>query len=66
VALIVFAGRGATTPRGAFNTGLLVLAGGLLQSGFCLAFWPMRRWDPEHRAVGQVYLDLAKEVDPDS
>ena len=66
VALIVFAGRGATTPRGALNTGLLVLAGGLLQSGFCLAFWPLRRWDPERRAVGHVYLELAKEVDPDS
>jgi uncharacterized membrane protein YccC len=66
VALIVFAGRGATTPRGALNTGLLVLAGGLLQSGFCLAFWPLRRGDPERRAVGRVYLELANEVDPDS
>jgi uncharacterized membrane protein YccC len=66
VTLIVFAGRGATTARGALNTGLLVLAGGLLQSVFCLAFWPMRRYAPERRAVGHVYLDLAKEVDPDS
>jgi len=67
VALIVFAGRGAAaTPRAALNTGLLVLAGGLLQSAFCLAFWPVRRWDPERRAVGHVFLDLAKEVDPDT
>jgi uncharacterized membrane protein YccC len=66
VALIVFAGRGATTPRGALNTGLLVLAGGLLQSAFCLAFWPLRRYDPERRALGHVYLGLAREVDPDS
>jgi uncharacterized membrane protein YccC len=65
VALIVFAGRGATTPRGALNTGLLVLSGGLLQSAFCLAFWPLRRYDPERRALGHVYLVLAKEVDPD-
>jgi len=66
VALVVFAGRGATTPRGALNTGLLVLAGGLLQSSFCLAFWPVRRYDPERRAVGNVFASLAKEVDPDS
>jgi hypothetical protein len=66
VALVVFAGRGAATPLGALKTGLLVLAGGLLQSAFCLAFWPVRRYDPERRAVGHVYLDLAKEVDPDS
>ena len=65
VALVVFAGRGAGTPRGALNTGLLVLAGGLLQSAFCLAFWPLRRYDPERRALGHVYLALAKEVDPD-
>jgi uncharacterized membrane protein YccC len=66
VALVVFAGRGATTPRGALNTGLLVLAGGLLQSSFCLAFWPVRRYDPERRAVGNAFESLAKEVDPDS
>ena len=66
VALIVFAGRGETTLRGAVNTGLLVLAGGLLQSSFCLAFWPVRRYDPERRALRHVYLALAKEVDPDS
>ena len=66
VALIVFAGRGATTLRGAVNTGLLVLAGGLLQSAFCLAFWPVRRYVPERRALQRVYLALAKEVDPDS
>jgi len=65
VALIVFAGRGPMTPRASLNTGLLVLSGGLLQSAFCLAFWPMRRYDPERRAVGHVFLELAKEVDPD-
>jgi hypothetical protein len=48
------------------NTGLLVLAGGLLQSGFCLAFWPVRRYEPERRVLSRVYLGLAQEVDPDS
>lgn len=66
VALIVFAGRGPTTLRGALNTGLLVLAGGFLQSAFCLAFWPMRRYDPERRALAHVYLQLAKDLEPES
>ncbi len=66
VALIVFAGRGPAGWQSAFDTGALVLAGGLLQSSFCLAFWPMRRFDPERRALGHVYLALAKDVDPDS
>jgi len=66
VALVVFAGRGATTPLGALKTSLLVLGGGLLQCAFCLAFWPMRRYEPERRAVGKVFLSLSKEVDPNN
>ena len=66
VALIVFAARGALPLRGAFYAGLLVFAGGLLQTTFALLFWPMRRYEPERRVVGQVYSKLAKEVDPNS
>jgi uncharacterized membrane protein YccC len=64
VSLIVFAARGETTLKGAFYTALLVLLGGLLQTGFALLFWPLRRYDPERRAVGGVYLALAQEVGP--
>jgi uncharacterized membrane protein YccC len=64
VALIVFAARGVTSLRGAFYTALLVLLGGLLQTGFALLFWPLRRYDPERRALGGVYLGLAKEIGP--
>ncbi len=66
VALIVFAGRGVGTWSGALDTGLLVLGGGLLQTAFCLALWPLRRYEPERRALGHVYQALAKEVDPDN
>jgi uncharacterized membrane protein YccC len=66
VALIVFAAHGAATLLGAAETGLLVLAGGLLQTAFALFFWPVRRDRPERRAAGQTYLDLAREVDPRS
>lgn len=64
VSLIVFAARGVTSLRGAFYTALLVLLGGLLQTGVALLFWPLRRYEPERRAVGSVYLALAKEAGP--
>jgi uncharacterized membrane protein YccC len=64
VVLIVFAAHAETSLRGAIYAGLLVLAGGLLQTTFALLFWPLRRDRPERHVVGQVYLDLAREVDP--
>jgi uncharacterized membrane protein YccC len=64
VSLIVFAARGETTLRGAFYTALLVLLGGLLQTGFALLFWPLRRYQPERRAIGGVYVALAHEIGP--
>lgn len=66
VAAIVFAGRGRTSLSGAFDSAVLVLLGGLLQTGFALLFWPLRRYEPERRAVGGVYLALAKEIGPHS
>jgi uncharacterized membrane protein YccC len=66
VALIVFEARGVGTLEGAFYTGLLVLSGGLLQTLLAVLFWPVRRSAPERRAIGQVYLDLSREVDPNS
>ncbi len=62
VAVIVFAARGAMSPKGAFYAALLVLAGGLLQTGLALLFWPLRRYEPERQAVGGVYADLAKQI----
>ncbi len=62
VTLIVFAARGAMPLEGALIAAGLVLGGGLLQTAFALLFWPLRPNDPERRAVGKVYLDLANEV----
>ena len=64
VALLVFATRGALSPKGALIAALLVLGGGLLQTLLALLFWPVRRYQPERRAVGNAYRNLANEVDP--
>ncbi len=66
VTLIVYAARGAFSPRGAFEASLLVLAGGLLQTAGALLFWPLERKRPERRAVGGVYLELAKQAESSS
>ena len=66
VTLIVFAARGAMPLEGALVAALLVLGGGLLQTAFALLLWPIHPSAPERRVIGKVYLDLAKEVDPQS
>ena len=62
VALIVYAARGAMSPKGAFYAGLLVLAGGLLQTALALLAWPLGRYGPERRAIGGVYAGLAQQA----
>lgn len=64
VVLIVFAARGALSPKGALIAASLVLGGGLLQTLFALLFWPVNRYEPERRAIGKVYVDLSEEVNP--
>jgi uncharacterized membrane protein YccC len=66
VALIVFAARGALSPLNALIAALLVLAGGLLQTCLALLLWPIRGKEPERQALGQLYLDLARNIDPSS
>lgn len=64
VTVIVFAARGALSPLYAFYAALLVFAGGVLQMGLSLLFWPLRRYDPQRRAIANAYLTLADEIDP--
>jgi uncharacterized membrane protein YccC len=62
VALIVFAARGPTTFIGSVEAALLVLGGGLLQTLFAILLWPVHRYNPERRAIGSVYAELAKSI----
>ena len=65
VTVIVFAARGADTLQGAFYSGLLVFAGGCIQTLFALLFWPFQRSRPQMLAIGQTFERLAAEVNPD-
>jgi len=45
--------------HGAALRGAMVLTGGLVQTIFVVAIWPLRRFHHERHSVGQVYRDLA-------
>ncbi len=65
VALLVYAARGAFSPKGALEAALLVLMGGLLQAVLGVLSWPLQRYRPEREAIGRVYGDLARQVGQD-
>jgi len=58
VTLLIYAAQ-PLTPHQAAVSGVLALAGGLLQTSLSIALWPMRRYDPERRALASYYLELA-------
>ncbi len=47
-------------PAHAAISGLFAFAGGLLQTVLSLALWPLRRYLPERRALGVLYLELSR------
>jgi uncharacterized membrane protein YccC len=59
VMLVVYAAQ-PLTPRQAVESAMLALAGGLLQTGISIALWPVRRYEPERRALGELFLAQAR------
>jgi uncharacterized membrane protein YccC len=59
VTMVVFAAR-PLAPLQAFEAGLTVAAGGLLQLLFSVALWPIRRYVPERRIVSGLFRSLAE------
>lgn len=59
VTLVVFSAQ-PMTPNRALIAGGLALAGGLLQTLFALAFWPVQRYGPERRILADLYNGLAQ------
>lgn len=59
VTLIIYAAQ-PLTPQRALLSGLLALGGGLLQTALSLMLWPVRRYQPERRALAALYSQLAQ------
>ena len=62
VVLVVFAAQ-PLTPERALNAGLLAFLGGLFQTALSVAPWPVRRFHLERRALGELYMELARALD---
>ena len=59
VVLVVFAAQPMPPEKAAF-AGLLAFAGGLLQTLLAVVLWPVHRYDPERRALADLYLELGR------
>ncbi|HUJ23755.1 MAG TPA: FUSC family protein [Bryobacteraceae bacterium] len=59
VTLLVYAAI-PLNARQSMSGAALAFCGGLLQTVLALAFWPFRRYAPERRALGELYLALSQ------
>ena len=59
VVLIIFAAQ-VLTPERALQAGALAFGGGVLQMLFSILLWPVHAYDPERRALSNLYLTLGK------
>ena len=63
VTLIVFSATPAASFGKALTSGALALAGGIIQTLFSLAFWPVHRYAPESRALALLYDEMARNAE---
>ena len=59
VTLIVYSAQ-PLDPHRAVSVGLLAVAGGLFQTLLALALWPVQGFEPERRALANLYEELAR------
>lgn len=59
VVLIIFAAQ-TLTPDRALQAGALAFGGGVLQMLFSILLWPVHAYEPERRALSNLYLTLGK------
>ena len=62
VVLVVFAAQ-PMSPHKALLSGLLAFAGGVFQTLLSVASWFHRRYEPERRALGQLYEGLQQMIE---
>jgi len=51
------------TPESLLKAALLALLGGLIQTALSVAFWPVRRYDPERRTLASLFLGLGRAAE---
>jgi uncharacterized membrane protein YccC len=61
VVLIIYSTQ-SLTPARALQAGGLAFAGGVIQTFFSLALWPLRTDEPERRALANLYMALARSA----
>jgi uncharacterized membrane protein YccC len=59
VVLIIYSAQ-SLTPERALQAGALAFAGGVMQMVLSLALWPVRAFDPERRALANLFLTLGR------
>jgi hypothetical protein len=59
VVLIIYAAQ-ILTPQRALQAGALAFAGGVMQMLLSLGLWPVRAYQPERRALANLYLTLGQ------
>jgi uncharacterized membrane protein YccC len=59
VVLIIYAAQ-ILTPQRALQAGALAFAGGVMQMLLSLGLWPVRAYEPERRALANLYLTLGQ------
>ncbi len=62
VVVVVFAAQ-PMAPHRAMLSGLMAFAGGLLQTSLSVISWLHRRYEPERRALGQLYASLKQMIE---
>ena len=62
VMLTIFSAQHLTT-ESLLEAALLALLGGLIQTALSVAFWPVRRYDPERRALASLFLGLGRTAE---
>jgi uncharacterized membrane protein YccC len=59
VVLIIYSAQ-TLTPERAVQAGALAFAGGVMQMLLSLGLWPVRAYEPERRALANLYLTLGR------
>jgi uncharacterized membrane protein YccC len=59
VILLIYSAQPLTTHQ-ALISSALALSGGLLQTALSVALWPVQRYEPERRALAELFLELAR------